>query len=87
MSDLREQICPYLRDDIDSVAITIPQGLVRKLMEVNMLQTARIEELEKKIKELEDALESLADDEWWDMETPTTAADFALKTLQRIREL
>ena len=28
-----------------------------------------------------DALEALADDEWWDMETPSTAADFAKKAL------
>lgn len=54
MSDLREQVRPYLRDDIDSVEITIPQGLVRKLLEVSMLQKARIEELEKEVKRLED---------------------------------
>jgi len=34
------------------------------------------------IKRLRDALESLADDEWWDMETPSTAADFARAALK-----
>lgn len=37
---------------------------------------------QKRIEELEAALRSLADDEWWDMETPTTAADFAAKALR-----
>ena len=38
-----------------------------------------------RIEELEAALKSLADDDWWDMETPSTAADFAKAALQHQR--
>ena len=43
---------------------------------------AELEQVKERRNRYADALESLADDEWWDMETPSTAADFARAALK-----
>ncbi len=56
MSDIREQIIPYLKDDIDSAEITIPQGLIRKLLEYRRMDKTRITELENPWISVDDSL-------------------------------